>query len=225
MIELKNIAKKYRMGEIEVKALQAINLSIEKGELVAIVGPSGSGKSTLMNILGCLDVPTSGEYWLDGKEVGKLSESELARIRNTKIGFVFQKFNLLAQLTAWDNVQVPLLYASVHLKERRNRAAEALHRMGLGDRLHHRPNELSGGQQQRVAIARALVTSPSFLLADEPTGALDSRTGQEIMDLIFELNSGDTTVIVVTHDLMLARRFPREIALCDGELRKESEVI
>lgn len=225
MIKLKNITKIYRMGEVEVKALQNINLSIEKGELVAIVGPSGSGKSTLMNIVGCLDVPTGGEYWLEGKEVGKLSESELAHIRNTKIGFVFQKFNLLAQLTAWDNVQVPLIYAGVSLQERRDQAAEALHRVGLGDRLHHRPNELSGGQQQRVAIARALVTSPSFLLADEPTGALDSRTGQEIMDLIFELNSDDTTVIVVTHDLKLACRFPRKIALHDGEVRKEAEAV
>ena len=178
-----------------------------------------------MNILGCLDVPTSGEYWLEGKEVGKLSENELARIRNTKIGFVFQKFNLLPQLTAWDNVQVPLLYAGVPLKERKDRAAEALHRVGLGERLHHRPNELSGGQQQRVAIARAIVTSPSFLLADEPTGALDSRTGQEIMDLIFELNSSDTTIVVVTHDISLARRFPRRIAIRDGEVTKEAEAV
>ena len=225
MIRLKDITKIYRMGEIEVKALQNVNLSIEKGELVAIVGPSGSGKSTLMNIIGCLDVPTSGEYWLEGNEVGKLSESELARIRNSKIGFVFQKFNLLAQLTAWDNVQVPLLYAGVSLQERRNQAAEALHRVGLGERLYHRPNELSGGQQQRVAIARALVTSPSFLLADEPTGALDSRTGQEIMDLIFELNSADTTVVVVTHDMALARRFPRKITIHDGEVKKEVEAV
>ncbi|NLG87365.1 MAG: ABC transporter ATP-binding protein [Firmicutes bacterium] len=225
MIKLKNITKIYRMGEIEVKALQNIDLAIEKGELVAIVGPSGSGKSTLMNILGCLDVPTSGEYWLEGKEVGKLSENELARIRNTKIGFVFQKFNLLPQLTAWDNVQVPLLYAGVPFKERKDRAAEALHRVGLGERLHHRPNELSGGQQQRVAIARAIVTSPSFLLADEPTGALDSRTGQEIMDLIFELNSSDTTIVVVTHDISLARRFPRRIAIRDGEVTKEAEAV
>jgi len=221
MIELKNITKTYRMGKISVDALRGVTLSVAAGELMAIVGPSGSGKSTLMNILGCLDVPTSGEYWLEGKEVGKLADNELARLRNQKIGFVFQKFNLLPQLTAWENVQVPLLYAGVGLKERRERAAEALRQVGLSERLHHRPNELSGGQQQRVAIARALVTRPSFLLADEPTGNLDSRAGREITELLFALNSNRTTVIVVTHDQALARRFPRLIAIQDGEVVKE----
>lgn len=221
MIELKNITKTYRMGKIGVNALRGITLSVAAGELMAIIGPSGSGKSTLMNILGCLDVPTSGEYWLEGKEVGKLADNELARLRNQKIGFVFQKFNLLPQLTAWENVQVPLVYAGVGLKERRERAAEALRQVGLSERLHHRPNELSGGQQQRVAIARALVTRPSFLLADEPTGNLDSHSGREIMDLLFTLNSASTTVIVVTHDMELARRFPRLIAIQDGEVVKE----
>ncbi|HHY92996.1 MAG TPA: ABC transporter ATP-binding protein [Firmicutes bacterium] len=221
MIELKNITKTYRMGRISVNALRGITLSVAAGELMAIVGPSGSGKSTLMHILGCLDVPTSGEYWLEGKEVGKLTDNELARLRNQRIGFVFQKFNLLPQLTAWENVQVPLLYAGVGLKERRERAAEALRQVGLGERLRHRPNELSGGQQQRVAIARALVARPAFLLADEPTGNLDSRAGQEIMELLFALNSASTTVIVVTHDLALARRFPRLIAIQDGEVVEE----
>ncbi|MDK2882252.1 MAG: putative transport system ATP-binding protein [Bacillota bacterium] len=225
MIELKNVKKTYRMGKITVDALRGISLSVAAGELVAIVGPSGSGKTTLMNIIGCLDVPTSGEYWLEGREVGKLPDNELARLRNQKIGFVFQKFNLLPQLTAWENVQVPLVYAGVKLKERRERSLEALRQVGLAERIHHRPNELSGGQQQRVAIARALVTRPSFLLADEPTGNLDSRAGREIIDLLFELNStNSTTVIVVTHDLGLARRFPRVISIQDGQVVREGTI-
>jgi len=225
MIELKKVKKTYRMGKIAVDALRGISLSVTAGELVAVVGPSGSGKTTLMNILGCLDVPTSGEYWLEGREVGKLTDNELARLRNQKIGFVFQKFNLLPQLTAWENVQVPLVYAGVKLKERRERALEALQQVGLAERIHHRPNELSGGQQQRVAIARALVTRPSFLLADEPTGNLDSQTGREIIDLLFELNRANgTTVIVVTHDLELARRFPRVVAIQDGQVVREGTV-
>ncbi|MDK2926307.1 MAG: putative transport system ATP-binding protein [Bacillota bacterium] len=219
MIELREVTKVYRMGKVAVNALRGVSLSIAAKELVAIVGPSGSGKTTLMNILGCLDVPTSGEYWLEGKEVGKLSDNELAQLRNRKIGFVFQKFNLLPQLSAWENVQVPLIYAGISLKERRERALEALQQVGLAERIHHRPNELSGGQQQRVAIARALVTRPSFLLADEPTGNLDSRAGREIMDLLFELNSTQgTTLIVVTHDLGLANRFPRVISIQDGQV-------
>ncbi|NLY49792.1 MAG: ABC transporter ATP-binding protein [Firmicutes bacterium] len=221
MIELRDITKTYRMGKIAVHALRGVSLEVKAGELVAIVGPSGSGKSTLMNIIGCFDVPTSGEYRLEGKEVGRLTDNDLARLRNRKIGFVFQKFNLLPQLTAWENVQVPLLYAGVRLQERRERAAKALRQVGLGDRLHHRPNEMSGGQQQRVAIARALVTRPSFLLADEPTGNLDSNSGREIMDLLFSLNEEGTTLIVVTHDGLLAKRFPRLVEIRDGQLVRE----
>ncbi len=215
MIEIEDITKVYPMGQTEVRALNGVSLKIEDGEWVAITGPSGSGKSTLMAIIGCLDSPTSGMYRLDGVEVERMSDDELAAVRNKKVGFVFQTFNLLARTSALENVELPLLYASVN--HRREKAKAALEAVGLGDRITHRPNELSGGQQQRVAIARALVTEPSIILADEPTGNLDSKTGQEIMALFGELHrTRGITVIFVTHDPTIAANAQRVIHIKDG---------
>jgi len=217
MIEIENLTKIYQLGDTEVRALDGVSLKIEKGEMVAIMGPSGSGKSTLMAILGCLDVPTDGTYRLDGVNVENLNDNQLADIRSRKIGFVFQQFNLLARTTALDNVMLPLTYAGVRGRERREHAADALNKVGLGDRMKHRPNELSGGQQQRVAIARALANTPAILLADEPTGALDSKTGAEIIGLFQRLHREfGQTVIYVTHDPFIARHTERVIRLGDG---------
>jgi putative ABC transport system ATP-binding protein len=217
MIEIENITKVYQMGETEVRALDGVSLKIDDGEWVAITGPSGSGKSTLMAILGCLDSPTSGSYKLDGTDVAKMRDDQLAAVRNTKIGFVFQQFNLLARTSALENVALPLLYATGN--HQRDRATAALKAVGLGDRMGHRPNELSGGQQQRVAIARALVTEPSIILADEPTGNLDSKTGKEIMALFDELHrTRGITVIFVTHDPNIAANAQRIIHIRDGQV-------
>jgi putative ABC transport system ATP-binding protein len=219
MIQTENLTKIYQMGDTEVRALAGVSFSINEGEMVSIMGPSGSGKSTLMAIIGCLDAPTGGSYMLEGKSVGTLDDSELADVRGRRIGFVFQQFNLLPRTSALDNVMLPLAYAGVKSSQRRERAAHALERVGLGGRMDHHPNELSGGQQQRVAIARALVNEPAILLADEPTGALDSKTGAEIMDLFQNLyrDSGQT-VILVTHDLFVAQHTNRIIRLADGNI-------
>jgi putative ABC transport system ATP-binding protein len=217
VIVSQELTKTYQMGKIAVNALCGVSLTIGRGEMVAIMGPSGSGKSTLMNILGCLDRPTSGEYILDGANVSKLSDDKLAIIRNRKVGFIFQSFNLLPRASALQNVEMPLRYAGA--KNRRERSRQALESVGLSDRMNHRPNELSGGQQQRVAIARALVNDPAILMADEPTGNLDSKSGKEIMDLLLTLNrERGTTVIIVTHDPTIAAQTQRVIRLRDGEL-------
>ena len=216
LIELDHIVKTYDLGLSKVPALRDIHFNIERGEFVAIVGQSGSGKSTLMNIVGCLDVPTSGTYRLDGRDVGTLSDDELADVRNLEIGFVFQSFQLLPRANALENVELPLIYRGVGAKERRERARAALDRVQLTDRWHHKPNELSGGQKQRVAIARALVTEPSLLLADEPTGNLDSATGEEIVRLFHNLHAAGNTIILVTHEPKLAARCPRAVRVVDG---------
>ncbi len=215
-IVIKDIVKTYQMGDTIVRALAGVSLTIERGEFTAIMGPSGSGKSTLMNILGCLDRPTSGSYLLDGAEVATLSDDELAITRNRKIGFVFQNFNLLARMSSLQNVALPMVYAGMPRKERLERARNALTMVGLGDRMHHRPNELSGGQRQRVAIARALVNEPAIILADEPTGNLDSRSGDEIMGIFCELNRQDRTVVLVTHESEIAAYTRRTVTFRDG---------
>jgi putative ABC transport system ATP-binding protein len=219
MIQTENLTKIYQMGDSEVRALNGTSFTIDKGEMVAIMGPSGSGKSTLMSIIGCLDVPSSGSYMLDSISVENMDETKLAEIRGKKIGFVFQQFNLLARTSALENVMLPLTYAGVSGKDRQDRALKALDRVGLSDRMHHAPTELSGGQQQRVAIARALVNEPAILLADEPTGALDSKTGVEIMELFQNLyKEHGQTVILVTHDPYVARHTNRIIKLSDGQI-------
>jgi putative ABC transport system ATP-binding protein len=215
LIQLEEITKTYDAGENAVQALRGVDVAIQHGEFVSITGPSGSGKSTLMHILGCLDTPTSGKYWLDGKDVAELSGRQLARIRNQNIGFVFQTFNLLPRATVMKNVELPLLYAGLSRDVRRERAREALERVGLLNRAKHRPNELSGGQRQRCAIARALANNPSLILADEPTGNLDQKTGSEIID-IFERLAGEETIIIVTHDPTIASRTERRIKIVDG---------
>jgi putative ABC transport system ATP-binding protein len=216
LIELAAVRKTYRTGSLRVAALGGITLSIDAGEYVAIMGPSGSGKSTLMHILGCLDVPTSGRYQLAGEDVAAMSEEQLADVRNRRVGFVFQQFNLLASMPAWRNVELPLSYARVGRAERRERALAALDRVGLSDRVQHRPGELSGGEQQRVAMARALVTEPALLLADEPTGNLDSSSTADILSLFDELHGCDRTVVVITHEADVASRSERTVRLLDG---------
>jgi putative ABC transport system ATP-binding protein len=220
VIHLEDVRRYYVMGDFIVKALDGVSLSIKKGEFTSIMGPSGSGKSTMMNLIGCLDTPTSGLIDIDGENTAGLHETELAYIRNRKVGFVFQQFNLLGKLTALENVVTPLLYAGMGVRERKQKAADALQRVGLADRMYHRPNELSGGQKQRVAVARALVNDPTILLADEPTGALDSKTGSQIMELFEELNAEGRTVILVTHDRELGMRCHRQIHLRDGKLEE-----
>ncbi|PME37579.1 macrolide ABC transporter ATP-binding protein [Vibrio sp. 10N.286.55.E10] len=223
LVELSNIGKHYSNGDTEIRALDGVDLSIEKGEFLSILGPSGSGKSTLMNMLGCLDKPTEGEYQLDGKNVAALSANDLAGIRNQKIGFVFQSFNLLEYASALDNVALPLVYSGIKAKERRKRAAALLEQVGLGDRLDHKPNQLSGGQKQRVAIARALVNDPQIILADEPTGALDSKSGAEIEALFNQLHAEGRTLIIVTHDNSLAERTKRIVTIKDGKVLSDHQ--
>jgi putative ABC transport system ATP-binding protein len=221
IIETQDLWKTYIMGAEEIHALRGLDISIDKGEYVAIMGPSGSGKSTLMNLIGCLDTPSKGSYLLNGKQVGQMNDNELARIRNEEIGFVFQTFNLLPRATALHNVELPLVYAGVPSKERQDRAKEALRRVELQDRMSHKPNELSGGQRQRVAIARALVNNPSILLADEPTGNLDSKTGVEIMSLFERLYQAGNTIVLVTHEADIADHAHRIIHIRDGKVERD----
>jgi putative ABC transport system ATP-binding protein len=218
IISLERVSRVYAMGHVDVPALVDVSLDVEPGEFVAIVGPSGSGKSTMMHILGCLDRPSAGSYRLAGTPVGDLDDDSLARVRSRTIGFVFQSYNLLPRTTALDNVATPLLYQGIGRTERQRRAREALERLGLGDRLHHEPTELSGGQQQRVAVARAIVTEPALILADEPTGNLDSHTGAEVMGLLRELNDAGRTVILITHDADVAAAADRQVHLLDGRI-------
>jgi putative ABC transport system ATP-binding protein len=224
VIRMDQVTKVYRTGSLAVAALRGISLTIEEGEYLSVMGPSGSGKSTLMNILGCLDVPSGGQYWLGGEDVSDMDEIDLAEVRNQHIGFVFQQFNLLATMPAWRNVEVPLIYAGVHRKARKQRAIEALERVGLSDRVHHRPGELSGGQQQRVAVARALVGNPSIILADEPTGALDSSSAVDVLRLLDELHRSGRTLIVITHDPEVANAAQRSVRIRDGLLQTDKPV-
>ncbi len=223
IISMRDITKIYTIGGEEVRALDGASLTIHKGEFVSIIGPSGSGKSTLMNIIGCLDVADSGEYILGGQSIEQYSEEELAHIRNREIGFVFQNFNLLSRMTALGNVELPLIYQHVRLSDRKERALAALERCGLSDRSGHKPTELSGGQQQRVAIARALATNPAILLADEPTGNLDSKTGEDIMTLFTELHEAGDTIVLITHNEDIARRTQRRIRIMDGRVSEVEE--
>ena len=224
LIKTNNIWKVYKMGTEEVNALRGVSIYIEKGEYVAIMGPSGSGKSTLMNLIGCLDTPTKGEYYLNNRRVSSMNDDELARIRNKEIGFIFQTFNLLARASALRNVELPLIYNGTKSEKRIQMAKAALEQVGLGDRMLHNPNELSGGQRQRVAAARALVNNPSLILADEPTGNLDTKTGQEIMQLLADLHKAGNTIIVVTHERDIAEYAERVIYIRDGLVEKEEEV-
>ena len=221
IIRIGALHRSYQMGGEQIRALDGVSLEIRRNEYVAIMGPSGSGKSTMMNLLGCLDTPTGGEYWLNGLEVSRLTDDELARVRNREIGFVFQTFNLLPRASALHNVELPLVYAGLRARERRERAVEALERVGLGHRMDHRPNELSGGQRQRVAIARALVNRPSILLADEPTGNLDSVTSEEIMRVFADLHAAGQTVIMVTHEPDIAAHAERVVVLRDGRVESD----
>ena len=223
LILLKDIHKYYEMAGFTVKALDSVNVTIDQGELVALVGPSGSGKSTLMNVLGCLDIPTKGEYCLDGTDVSCLSDAKLADIRNKKIGFVFQSFNLMSNMTALDNVALPGKYQKLSSKEARTRAEKAIEMVGLADRMRHLPKELSGGQQQRIAFARALLCNPSLMFADEPTGNLDSKKGKEILDLICKLNRQGMTIVLVTHDEHIANVASRKISLLDGKIVNDEQ--
>ena len=225
LLRVEGLVREYRMGGETVAALSGVDVSIDRNEYVAIMGPSGSGKSTLMNILGCLDTPTRGTYWLNGQEVSRMTDLELARVRNKEIGFVFQTFNLLARATALKNVELPLVYAGVRARERRERAVEALQRVGLAERMDHKPNELSGGQRQRVAVARALVTRPALLLADEPTGNLDSKTGEEVLRMFEQLHAGGQTIVVVTHDPDVAAHAQRRIVLRDGAIASDERAV
>jgi putative ABC transport system ATP-binding protein len=218
VIEVDDVKKTYANGTLEVEALRGVSFAIQPGEYVAVMGPSGSGKSTLMHILGCLDVPTSGSFWLAGEDVSAMSEEQLAHVRNRRIGFVFQQFNLLASLSAWRNVELPLIYAGVDRSARRERALAALDRVGLGDRTEHRPGELSGGQQQRVAVARALVTDPDLILADEPTGNLDSVSARDVLDLLEELHQSGRTIVLITHDADVAGVAERTMRIRDGQI-------
>lgn len=222
IIKIRNIIRDFQLGQETVHVLKGIDLDIEKGEYVAIMGPSGSGKSTLMNLIGCLDTPTSGSYILNGKDVSQMSDDELADIRNKEIGFVFQTFNLLPRTTALDNVALPMVYAGYSKKDRTERAVQVLHDVGLSDRMDHRPNQLSGGQRQRVAVGRALVNKPSIILADEPTGNLDSKTGAEIMNLIEDIHKAGNTIIVVTHEEEIAAHAQRIIRLRDGMVESDT---
>ncbi len=218
MINLIDITKTYDMGSVQVQVLKGITLHVKESEFLSIIGPSGSGKSTLMNMIGCLDVPTTGEYYLDGKEISTYNEKQLSKIRNQKIGFIFQKFNLLPKLTAFENVELPLIYRGMNAKERKQRSLDALDKVGLSDRMEHKPTELSGGQQQRVAIARALAGDPPVLLADEPTGNLDSKSGGEVMNLIRNLSKDGKTIVLITHDSEVAKEAKRTITIKDGLL-------
>lgn len=221
LIELSNITRIYRMGEHKVQALAGVSVNVARNEYVAIMGPSGSGKSTLMNIIGCLDTPTSGEYYLNEQRVSEMTDNELAEVRNREIGFVFQTFNLLPRADCLHNVELPLVYSGIQKRERRSMALHALESVGLGDRVHHKPNELSGGQRQRVAVARALVNNPAIILADEPTGNLDSKTGEEIMHLFELLHRRGNTILVVTHEEEIARHARRIIRLRDGQIESD----
>jgi putative ABC transport system ATP-binding protein len=221
ILNMKDICKSYYMGEEELEVLHNVNLTVHSGEFLSILGPSGSGKSTMMNIIGCLDISTSGNYLLSGKDISDLTESELAAVRNKEIGFVFQSFQLLPRLTALKNVELPLIYSGIPASERRKRAKEILNRIGLADRMNNLPSQLSGGQQQRVAIARALVTEPTILLADEPTGALDQKTGAQVMELFEELHQDGRTIIMITHDTKIAKHAKRIVNILDGYLTEE----
>lgn len=225
IVEIRNLSKFYKMGGETLKALDDVSFTVNKGDFIAIIGPSGSGKSTLMNMIGCLDVPDSGEYYLDGKDVFSLKNKQLADVRNQKIGFIFQSFNLLPKQTAYENVELPLIYRGLSGGERKEIVMSALRKVGLEDRARHRPTELSGGQQQRVAIARALAGNPPILLADEPTGALDSKTGAEVMKLMKELNAQGHTIILITHDLDIAEQAKRIIRIHDGRILARKEAV